>query len=73
VLAAPTEVNPVPPIDTGAVFAVTPVAKLTDPLANLPDVIAESAISAEGIVLLAIFAFTRPPAVIEAPVKFFNV
>jgi hypothetical protein len=73
VLAAPTEVSPVPPSVTGAVPVVTPVAKLTELLASLPDVTARSVISPEGIVLLAIFAFTRLTAVTEAPVKFFNV
>ena len=74
VFAAPTAVSPVPPIDTGATPVTIPEDKLTEELASLAAVTAESAISPEGIVLLAMFAFTRLPAVIaDAPFRFFNV
>jgi hypothetical protein len=73
VLAPPTEVRPVPPIETGAVPVVTPVAKLTELLASLPDVIARSVISPVGIVLLATLALPRLLLTIAAPVKFFKV
>jgi hypothetical protein len=73
VLAEPTEVSPVPPLITGAVPVVMPVAKLTELLASLPEVTARSVISPEGIVLLAILALPRLLVTIADPVKFFNV
>jgi hypothetical protein len=73
VLAAPTVVRPVPPLETGAVPVVTLVAKLTEPLASLPDVTARFVMSPVGIVLLAMLALPRLLLTIAAPVKFFNV
>jgi hypothetical protein len=73
VFALPTALKPVPPMVTGAIPDTTVPERLTEPVANLPEVTARSAMSPVGIVRLAILELDKLLSTIADPVKFFNV